>query len=40
VKTCPGIRKSVRFRLLAGAATLQISGAKKADLKIAVLAPE
>lgn len=40
VKTCPGIRKSVRFKLSAGPATLQLSGAKKADLKVAVLAPE
>lgn len=40
VKTCPGIRKSVRFKLATGQATLQFSGAKKADLKVAVLAPE
>ncbi|MER9300570.1 hypothetical protein NKI38_29455 [Mesorhizobium sp. M0621] len=40
VKTCPGIRKSVRFKLAAGPATVQFSGAKKADLKVAVLAPE
>ncbi|TGQ69775.1 hypothetical protein EN829_013660 [Mesorhizobium sp. M00.F.Ca.ET.186.01.1.1] len=40
VKTCPGIRKSVRFKLAAGPATVQFSGAKKAGLKVAVLAPE
>ena len=40
VKTCPGIRKSVRFKLAAGAATIQFSGAKKDTLKVAVLAPE
>lgn len=40
VKTCPGIRKSVRFKLAAGPATVQLSGAKKADLKVAVLTPE
>ncbi|WP_292064199.1 hypothetical protein [Mesorhizobium sp.] len=40
VKTCPGIRKSVRFKLSAGPATVQFSGAKKADLKVAVLTPE
>ncbi|TPI40020.1 hypothetical protein FJW07_12440 [Mesorhizobium sp. B3-1-9] len=40
VKTCPGIRKSVRFKLAGGAAIIQISGAKKADLKVAVLTPE
>ncbi|RAZ90726.1 hypothetical protein DPM33_10445 [Mesorhizobium hawassense] len=40
VKTCPGIRKSVRFKLTAGPATVQFSGAKKADLKVAVLTPE
>jgi hypothetical protein len=40
VKTCPGIRKSVRFKLAGGAAIIQLSGAKKADLKIAVLTPE
>jgi hypothetical protein len=40
VKTCPGIRKSVRFKLTPGAATIQLSGAKKEDLKVAVLAPE
>ena len=39
VKTCPGIRKSVRFKLSAGPATVQFSGAKKPDLKVAVLAP-
>ncbi|MDG4902340.1 hypothetical protein P9217_17660 [Mesorhizobium sp. WSM4989] len=39
-KTCPGIRKSVRFKLSAGPATVQLSGAKKADLKVAVLTPE
>jgi hypothetical protein len=40
VKTCPGVRKSVRFKLSAGPATVQLSGATKADLKVAVLAPE
>ncbi|MDX8511741.1 hypothetical protein [Mesorhizobium captivum] len=40
VKTCPGIRKSVRFKLSAGPATVQLSGAKKENLKVAVLAPE
>jgi hypothetical protein len=40
VKTCPGIRKSVRFKLAGGAAIIQLSGAKKADLKLAVLTPE
>ena len=40
VKTCPGIRKSVRFKLAAGPATIQFSGAKKAELKVAVLTPE
>ena len=40
VKTCPGIRKSVRFKLASGPATIQFSGAKKADLMVAVLAPE
>ncbi|RWC28078.1 hypothetical protein [Mesorhizobium sp.] len=40
VKTCPGIRKSVRFKLAPGPATVQLSGAKKAELKVAVLALE
>ncbi|WP_296740710.1 hypothetical protein [Mesorhizobium sp.] len=40
VKTCPGIRKSVRFKLSGGQAIVQLSGAKKADLKVAVLTPE
>lgn len=40
VKTCPGIRKSVRFKLSAGPATVQLSGARKPDLKVAVLTPE
>lgn len=40
VKTCPGIRKSIRFKLAGGAAIIQLSGAKKADLKLAVLTPE
>lgn len=40
VKTCPGIRKSVRFKLATGPATVQFSGAKKAELKVAVLTPE
>ena len=40
VKTCPGIRKSVRFKLAGGAAIVQFSGARKPDLKVAVLTPE
>ncbi|TPK52470.1 MULTISPECIES: hypothetical protein [unclassified Mesorhizobium] len=40
VKTCPDIRKSVRFKLAPGPATVQFSGAKKAGLKVAVLTPE
>ncbi len=40
VKTCPGIRKSVRFKLTPGAATIQLSGAKDESIKVAVLAPE
>ena len=40
VKACPGIRKSVRFKLTPGAATIQVSGAKNPELKVAVLAPE
>ncbi|WP_376703899.1 hypothetical protein [Mesorhizobium sp. ISC25] len=40
IKTCPGIRKSVRFKLAAGPATIQLSGAKKPDLKVSVLTPE
>ena len=40
VKTCPGIRKSVRFKLAGGAAIIQVSGAKAAELKVAVLTPE
>ncbi|WP_258600730.1 hypothetical protein [Mesorhizobium sp. AR10] len=40
VKTCPGIRKSVRFKLAAGEATVQLSGAKNETIKVAVLAPE
>jgi hypothetical protein len=40
VKTCPGIRKSLRFKLAGGAAIIQVSGAKTAELKVAVLAPE
>lgn len=40
VKTCPSVRKSVRFKLAAGPATVQFSGAKKETLKVAVLAPE
>jgi hypothetical protein len=40
VKTCPGIRKSVRFKLVGGPATVQFSGAKKETLKVAVLTPE
>ncbi|MFA6154433.1 hypothetical protein [Mesorhizobium sp.] len=40
VKTCRDIRKSIRFKLAAGPATVQFSGAKKAELKVAVLTPE
>lgn len=40
VKTCPGIRKSVRFKLAGGAAIVQVSGAKEDSIKIAVLTPE
>ncbi|CCV07858.1 conserved exported hypothetical protein [Mesorhizobium metallidurans STM 2683] len=40
VKTCPGIRKSVRFKLAAGPATIQFSGAKEQGIKVAVLVPE
>lgn len=40
VKTCPGIRKSVRFKLAAGPAAIQLSGAKDESIKVAVLAPE
>ncbi|QPC92170.1 hypothetical protein [Mesorhizobium sp. INR15] len=40
IKTCPGIRKSLRFKLSAGQATIQLSGANTEDLKVAVLAPE
>ncbi|MEP6565604.1 MAG: hypothetical protein ABJB10_10725 [Mesorhizobium sp.] len=40
VKTCPGIRKSVRFKLAAGPAAIQLSGAKEQSIKVAVLAPE
>ncbi|TPN78424.1 hypothetical protein FJ987_17475 [Mesorhizobium sp. CU2] len=40
VKTCPGIRKSVRFKLAGGAAIIQVSGAKEESIKVAVLAPE
>ncbi|ESY57888.1 hypothetical protein NKH34_00850 [Mesorhizobium sp. M1148] len=40
VKTCLGVRKSLRFKLTPGAATIQLSGARKENLKVAVLAPE
>ena len=40
VKTCAGIRKSIRFKLSAGTATIQLSGAKDQSIKVAVLAPE
>jgi len=40
VKTCPGIRKSVRFKLAAGPAAIQLSGSKGQSIKVAVLAPE
>lgn len=36
-KSCPGIRKSVRFKLLGGAAIVQFSGVKKTRLKVAIL---
>ncbi len=35
-KACPGVRKSVRFDLAAGPATLQISNAAPATLQIAI----
>jgi hypothetical protein len=36
VKGCPGLRKSVRFRLAAGAATVQVSGASADRIRVAV----
>lgn len=35
-KNCPGLRKSVRFKLKAGPAVLQISGAKAEQIDVAV----
>ena len=37
---CPGVRKSVRFALQPGAATVQISGASVQAIKVEVLAAE
>ena len=36
MKDCPGVRKSVRFPLGAGAATLEISNASGASIKVAI----
>ena len=35
-KNCPGVRKSVRFPLAAGAATVQISNAASASIQVAI----
>ncbi len=35
-KNCPGVRKSVRFDLAAGAATVQISNAAAASIQVAI----
>ena len=35
-KNCPGVRKSVRFSLAAGAATVQISNAASASIQVAI----
>jgi hypothetical protein len=35
-KNCPGVRKSVRFTLAAGAATVQISNAASASIQVAI----
>ena len=35
-KACPGVRKSVRFDLAAGPATLQISNAESAKINLAI----
>ena len=35
-KNCPGVRKSVRFPLAAGAATVQISNASSATIQLAI----
>ena len=35
-KNCPGVRKSVRFPLAAGAATVQISNAASASIQLAI----
>jgi hypothetical protein len=39
-KACPGVRKSVRFDLAAGAATLQISNAQEAKINLAAAPAE
>jgi len=39
-KTCPGVRKSVRFDLAAGPATVQISNAEVAKIMLAVAPAE
>ena len=35
-KNCPGVRKSVRFDLAAGPATVQISNAPSASIQLAI----
>ena len=35
-KNCPGVRKSVRFTLASGAATVQISNAASASIQVAI----
>jgi hypothetical protein len=35
-KNCPGVRKSVRFPLAAGAATVEISNAASAAIQVAI----
>ena len=35
-KNCPGVRKSVRFPLAAGSATVQISNAASASIQVAI----
>jgi hypothetical protein len=35
-KNCPGVRKSVRFTLASGAATVQISNAPSASIQVAI----
>jgi hypothetical protein len=39
-RACPGVRKSVRFNLAAGPATLQISNAESAKIDLAVAPAE